>query len=598
MAETDTEQRFRVVTTPLDDLETASRRAGVTRSRRDHDAGYLVDHRQFHDIVSNDSTRRSQLSEVLHHVVDEGVVVIDDENGRGLHLTSVGVRDRYPGGVEPTPSDVLNLFEQGYTVVPLHRTLQLDRETPVSLYHRLAGRSAFCLLESAALGEGTGRYSFIGLDRRWRVIGEGDTTRVEGETAPDGLGPLETLRVLLSRYRVAPSPDLAFVGGAIGFVAYDYVRRLERLPADPGPDPWPDADFSFPGAVLICDHLRHSTTIVVLASATPHVSPAEALARAEARLNELEDELLAPPVFDPDLERLVARAPQERDRVPVRELAARYSNFTEESYSAVVDTARRYIYDGDIFQVVPSQQFRRASKVDPLTLYRVLRALNPSPYMYLLDTGEAQLVGASPEMLVNVTDGVVTTRPIAGTRRRGRTTEEDQALEDEMVRDEKEIAEHVMLVDLGRNDVGRVSEPGSVVVTSLAHVERFSHLMHLVSEVSGTLRDGVDAVDAFNALFPAGTLSGAPKVRAMEIIDECEPVRRGPYGGAVGYFSLTGGCDFAITIRTLALRHGVATVQAGGGVVADSTGPFEYQECLTKASAPLLALELADPSLS
>ncbi len=498
--------------------------------------------------------------------------------------------------VEPTPADVLTLFDQGYTVVPLSRTLQLDRDTPVSLYHRLAPDDAFCLLESAALGEGTGRYSFIGLDRRWRVVGTPTETTVVGDSVSANLGPLDALRELLARYRVAPRPDLPFVGGAIGYVTYDYVRRLERLPADPGADPWPDADFSFPGAVLVCDHLSHSTTIVVLAITSPEVSPEEALARATSRLDELEERLLAPATVDAAVEHLVARAPSERHRIPIRELAARYSNFSLEEYSRVVERAREYIYAGDIFQVVPSQQFSRPSTVNPLTLYRVLRSLNPSPYMYLLDTGDAQLVGASPEMLVNVTDGVVTTRPIAGTRRRGATPEEDRALEEEMLNDEKEIAEHVMLVDLGRNDVGRVSTPGSVTVGSLAHVERFSHLMHLVSEVSGTLREGTDAVDAFNALFPAGTLSGAPKVRAMEIIDEFEPVRRGPYGGAVGYFSLTGGCDFAITIRTVALRHGRATVQAGGGVVADSTGPFEYQECVTKASAPLLALELADPS--
>ncbi|NNN03382.1 MAG: anthranilate synthase component I [Acidimicrobiaceae bacterium] len=498
--------------------------------------------------------------------------------------------------MEPTPSDVIALFDQGYTVVPLHRTLQLDRDTPVSLYQRLAPHSAFCLLESAALGEGTGRYSFIGLDRLWRVTSTGSRTEVAGASVPSGLGPLEAVRVLLARYRVAPSPQLPFVGGAIGFVTYDYVRRLEHLPADPGDDPWPDADFSFPGAVLICDHLRHSTTVVVLAISDDETDPSDALETAQKRLSEIEETLLTPAEVDPQLERLVAYAPQHRDGVPIREIAASYSDFTAQSYSAVVERAREYIYAGDIFQVVPSQQFRRPSRVNPLTLYRVLRSLNPSPYMYLLDTGDAQLVGASPEMLVNVTDGLVTTRPIAGTRRRGASEAEDRALEAEMLADDKEIAEHVMLVDLGRNDIGRVSTPGSVTVTSLAHVERFSHLMHLVSEVSGTLAEGLDAIDAFNALFPAGTLSGAPKVRAMEIIDEFEPVRRGPYGGAVGYFSLNGGCDFAITIRTVGLRHGVATVQAGGGVVADSTGLFEYHECLTKASAPLLALELADPS--
>ena len=260
-----------------------------------------------------------------------------------------------------------------------------------------------------------------------------------------------------------------------------------------------------------------------------------------------------------------------------------------------MERAKRYIFAGDIFQVVPSQQFSRPTSVNPLTLYRVLRSLNPSPYMYFLDTGATQIVGASPEMLVRVHDGLVSTRPIAGTRPRGATESEDLALEEEILHDEKEVAEHVMLVDLGRNDVGRVASPGTVRVERLAHVERFSHLMHLVSQVSGRLAEGLDAFDAFDALFPAGTLTGAPKVRAMELIDEFEPVHRGPYGGAVGYFSLSGNADFAITIRTLSLRGGVATVQAGGGIVADSQPDFEYQECISKASAPLLALEIADP---
>ena len=239
-----------------------------------------------------------------------------------------------------------------------------------------------------------------------------------------------------------------------------------------------------------------------------------------------------------------------------------------------------------------------ASAVDPLTLYRVLRALNPSPYMYLLDSVESQIVGASPEMLMRVHEGLVSTRPIAGTRARGASEADDRALEVELLQDEKEIAEHVMLVDLGRNDIGRVARPGTVVVERLAHIERFSHLMHLVSQVDGELRPGLDAFDAFDALFPAGTLTGAPKVRAMELIDDFEPVFRGPYGGAVGYFSLSGNADFAITIRTVSLRDGVATMQAGGGIVADSQPVFEYQESINKVSAPLLALEIADPSRS
>ncbi|NNN07589.1 MAG: anthranilate synthase component I [Acidimicrobiaceae bacterium] len=495
-------------------------------------------------------------------------------------------------------SDFDSIVHDGFNTVALTETLQLDRDTPVSIYQRFAEGRAFCLLESAALGDDTGRYSFIGLDRLWRLHSYGDSIHLEGRNdAVNNLGALATLRDLLATYRTyAPSDLPAFFGGAVGFVTYDYVRRLEDLPRADDPNPWPDVDFSFPASVLICDHLRHSTTVVVLATLDDGASAQVAYEEASQRLESIVEVLLAPaPSGDALVERLVATAPMQRTQIDVRSLAASLSNFTLERYADVVTRAREYIYAGDIFQVVPSQQFTRPTNVNPLTLYRVLRSLNPSPYMYLIDTGESQIVGASPEMLVRVDDHEVTTRPIAGTRPRGVTDAADRALEVEILQDEKEIAEHVMLVDLGRNDVGRVSVPGTVRVERLAHVERFSHLMHLVSQVSGQLRDGLDAFDAFDALFPAGTLSGAPKVRAMQIIDEFEPVRRGPYGGALGYFSLRGDADFAITIRTVSLRQGVATVQAGGGVVADSTPEFEYQECISKASAPLLALEIVDP---
>ena len=491
----------------------------------------------------------------------------------------------------------LELVDQGHNVVPLTTTLQLDRETPVSLYQRFGPRAIF-LLESAALGEATGRFSFIGLDRRWRVTTRDGRTVVEGATVEDELAPLDALRQLLARYNTYTPRTLPdFFGGAVGFVSYDYVRRLERLPREPTPDIWPDVDFSFPGAVLVCDHVSHSTTVVVNAIVEGGADPRTDYAEAAVRLDEIVAALLAPaPPSDLAVERLIATAPAQRSGVDIAALAKGLSNFTVAEYGRVVERAREYIYAGDVFQVVPSQQFKRASAVDPLTLYRVLRALNPSPYMYLLDSGESQIVGASPEMLMRVHAGLVSTRPIAGTRARGRSEADDQVLETELLHDDKEIAEHVMLVDLGRNDVGRVATPGTVLVERLAHVERFSHLMHLVSQVTGELREGLDAFDAFDALFPAGTLTGAPKVRAMELIDEFESVSRGPYGGAVGYFSLSGTADFAITIRTVSLRHGTATVQAGGGVVADSQPEYEYEECISKASAPLLALEIAEPT--
>ena len=493
---------------------------------------------------------------------------------------------------------LLELVDQGFNVIPLAATLQLDRETPVSLYQRLGDRAIF-LLESAALGEATGRYSFIGLDRRWRVTTRENVTIVEDtEVSTRDESPLETLRELLGRYRTYTPHNLPdFFGGAVGYVTYDYVRRLEHLPRERTKDMWPDVDFSFPGAVLICDHVRHSTTVVVNVVLEPEDDPAQVFGDSSRRLEQIVELLLGPaPQNDPSTERLVATAPGQRTRGDVRALAASISNFSSDSYATVVESAKEHIFAGDIFQVVPSQQFSRASAVNPLTLYRVLRSLNPSPYMYLLDSGDSQIVGASPEMLMRVHGRQVSTRPIAGTRARGSAEAEDLELERELLSDEKEIAEHVMLVDLGRNDVGRVAVPGSVRVERLAHIERFSHLMHLVSQVSATLRPGLDAFDAFDALFPAGTLTGAPKVRAMELIDQFEPVYRGPYGGAVGYFSLSGDADFAITIRTVSLRNGVATVQAGGGVVADSQAEFEYQECINKASAPLLALEIADPT--
>jgi anthranilate synthase component 1 len=502
--------------------------------------------------------------------------------------------------VDIDQSKFLRLVSAQFNVIPLFVTLQLDRETPVSLYQRFNDRAIF-LLESAALGEETGRYSFIGLDRRWRVTTEGPRTIVQGAAPPSdaAAGPLEVVRELLGRYRTYLAPELpGFFGGVVGYVAYDYVRRLERLPRPVEDALWSDVDFSFPGAVLVCDHLRHSTTVVVNAFVEADDDPSAVFIEASNQLQEIINVLLSPPpATDMETERLVATAPSAQSAIDIRAIAAGLSNFSREAYGEVVEKAKQHIYAGDIFQVVPSQQFRRPTSVNPLTLYRVLRSLNPSPYMYLLDTGTSQIVGASPEMLVRVHDGRVSTRPIAGTRPRGATEAEDLVLEQEILHDDKEIAEHVMLVDLGRNDVGRVAAPGTVRVERLAHVERFSHLMHLVSQVSGQLAEGLDAFDAFNALFPAGTLSGAPKVRAMELIDEFEPVRRGPYGGAVGYFSLSGDADFAITIRTLSLRAGFATVQAGGGIVADSQPDFEYDECINKASAPLLALEIVDPSI-
>ncbi len=488
----------------------------------------------------------------------------------------------------------------GENFIALSTTLQLDRATPITIYDRLRDESAFVLLESAALAEETGRYSFIGLDRLWRVrsLRSGETTiSTPTTTSTDSTTPpLDIIKSMLASYHAGSQENLpGLFAGAIGYLSYDYVRRLEKLPRSDEGALWPDVDFSFARSMIVVDHVRHSTTVIV--GALLEQDGDQAYSRATERLSHLVEVLLSPPgQQDMVVEELVASAPLRKAAIEIRSIAQRLSNFRKEEYCEVVVRAKEHIRAGDIFQVVPSQQFKRKTTVDPLTLYRILRSLNPSPYMYLLDMGDAQLVGASPEMLVQVDNGVVHTRPIAGTRRRGDSFEADLQLEQEMLKDDKEIAEHMMLVDLGRNDVSRVAETGTVRVDSLAKVERFSHLMHLVSQVSGRLKKGWTSFDALDALFPAGTLSGAPKVRAMELIDTFEPVHRGSYGGAVGYFALNGDADFAITIRTVALRDGTATVQAGGGVVADSSPEFEYEECISKASAPLLALELADPS--
>jgi anthranilate synthase component I len=481
-----------------------------------------------------------------------------------------------------------DFLDNGNGISPVFATLQLDRETPVTIFQRFAGR-AFFLLESAQFGESTGRYSFVGLDRTWRLSAFRGSPIVTGIDIETSGHPFDVLRRILSQNKCGPVVGLPdFFGGPVGFVTYDYVRNLEQLPGHEGDPEWPDIDFSMPGVVLIIDHLQHSTTVVVL-------SQAGGYDQAVQTLETIVDQLVAPsPPTDETTERLIINAPNRKSHIDVRQHAVEISNFTRDTYCEAVEIAKQHIQLGDVFQVVPSQQFQRPTHVSPMTLYRVLRSLNPSPYMYLYDSGDAQIVGASPEMLVRVASGEIHTRPIAGTRWRGKDSQEDRAIEQELLTDAKEISEHVMLVDLGRNDVGRVAAPGSVEVQRLAHIERFSHLMHIVSDVRGKLKDGADAVDAFNAVFPAGTLTGAPKIRAMEIIDKLEPTYRGPYGGAIGYFSLQGSADFAITIRTISLRNGFATVQAGGGVVANSNAEYEYNECITKASAPLLALLIAE----
>ena len=486
-------------------------------------------------------------------------------------------------GILPDRERFLELAHRG-TVVPVSWSGVSDLDTPIGLFHKLRPLGAVYLLESAEQDGRLGRYSFIGLRPFLRLEADADAVHLsETGQAPQrlpGQSPLQVLRAVVGRFRPAAAGPLPpFWGGAVGYFGYELIHHLERVPrlADDGSG-WPEAAFVLAEDVLVVDHFRHQLHIVH--SARPQADPAAAYAAALEAIAEIRAALELP---GPALPAVTLPGPG-RPRLEG-------ANLTPEAHARMLEAAREHIRVGDIFQVVLSQRLSRPFTGDPLQVYRVLRSLNPSPYMYLLDFPGHQLVGASPEMLIRVQDGVVETRPIAGTRPRGATPAEDQALEEELLADAKEVAEHVMLVDLGRNDIGRVARPGTVEVTEQLVVQRFSHVMHLVSAVRGRLREDTDAFAALAAAFPAGTLSGAPKVRAMEIIAALEPHRRGPYGGCVSYFGYDGNADSAICIRTLALGNGVASVQAGGGIVYDSIAEREYQESVNKASAVLAALD-------
>ena len=477
----------------------------------------------------------------------------------------------------PTLEQVERLAGQG-NLVPVYREINADLETPVSAYLKIARPPYSFLLESVEGGERIARYSFIG-------------TEPEGviKTGPGqqhgAIDPLKPIREELSRFKAVPLPDQQrFTGGAVGYLSYEAVNHFERLPS-PSSDPLhlPEAVFMMTTTFLIFDHLRHRIRVVSHAYVDGDVE--RAYAEAVERIDEIVGRLESP-----------LRLPAGKSASPAGRKPEVTSNMSHARYEEIVRRVKTYIYEGDVIQVVVSQRLARPTSAHPFQIYRSLRALNPSPYMYYLQLEDFQIVGASPELLVQLENGAVANHPVAGTRRRGASPEEDEALEKELRNDEKERAEHIMLVDLGRNDVGRVSEPGTVQVTQLMDVERYSHVMHLVSHVTGKLRDGYTNYDALRACFPAGTLSGAPKIRAMEIIAELEPDKRGPYGGAVGYFDFSGNMDTAITIRTLVIKDGVAYAQAGGGIVFDSTPEAEHQETLDKASAVLRAIDEAEAS--
>jgi anthranilate synthase component 1 len=482
-----------------------------------------------------------------------------------------------------TEAEFQRLAAQGFNRVPLVAETFADLDTPLSLYLKLANRSNTYLLESVEGGERFGRYSFIGLAAplRLRAVGRlvtvthGDAVVEKSEPAD----PLEFVREYLSRYRVAELPGLPrFCGGLVGYFGYDTVRWIEpRLSGGwlkPDPIGCPDMLLLVSEELAVIDNLSGKLYLVVYAD------PAKPRAwhDAQARLRELLGAL-----------RLPLSLPAE----PRAADAEVISNFGQGAFRDAVGRAIRYVHDGDVMQVVLSQRLSRPYSGNPLSLYRALRSINPSPYMFYLDFGEFQVVGASPEILVRHEHGAVTVRPIAGTRPRGETRDRDIELERELLADPKERAEHVMLVDLGRNDVGRVASTGSVRLTEKMTVERYSHVMHIVSNVEGKLRDGLDSLDVLRAAFPAGTVSGAPKVRAMEIIDELEPDKRGLYAGAVGYLGFNGDMDLAIAIRTALVKAGQMHVQAGAGIVADSVPESEWQETRAKAGAVLRAAEIA-----
>jgi anthranilate synthase component 1 len=477
----------------------------------------------------------------------------------------------------PTLEEVKKLSSHG-NLVPVFREINADLETPVSAYMKIARPPYSFLLESVEGGERIARYSFIGTEPS-KVLKTGPG---QSEGAIDPLIPIERE---IAKMQVVDTPYLQrFNGGAVGYLAYEAVTYFEELPS-PDLDSLgiPESVFMITNTFLIFDHVRGKIRVVSHADVSGDVDAG--YSAAIERIEELASRLEGP---------LTVRF----DKVdPAKAGSKVEANMTPEQYEDMVNRVKRYVYEGDVIQAVPSQRLARRTPAHPFQIYRALRAVNPSPYMYYLDLDGFQIVGASPEMLVQVENGNVATHPIAGTRPRGKTPEEDAQLEADLRSDEKEKAEHIMLLDLGRNDIGRVSEPGSVKVTQMMDVEYYSHVMHLVSHVTGKLRDDYSCFDALRACFPAGTVSGAPKIRAMEIIAEMEPVKRGPYAGAVGYFDPSGNMDTAIAIRTLVMKDGVAYAQAGGGVVFDSVPKTEFEETLHKASALMRAIDVAETEL-
>lgn len=484
----------------------------------------------------------------------------------------------------PSFAEFEKLASQG-NLVPVYAEILGDLETPVSAFARILDSDYAFLLESVEGGEKWARYSFLGAEPKLIFRSRGRTAEIirgeRAEVVECGKDALEPLRDLMHEFRPVELPGLPrFVGGAVGYIAYDMIRYFERLPSLAADElACYDAHFIISDTIIVFDNVRHTMKAVVNTLIEEGRPLKEIYDEAAARIEELILKLREP-----------IRIPEPRFYPQPLEYR---SNFSRERYLEVVKKCKEYIRQGDIIQVVPSQRFRAPARVEPFHLYRALRRINPSPYMFFLKLGAETMIGSSPEVLIRVEGDRAELRPIAGTRPRGASPEQDQALEQDLKKDPKEMAEHIMLVDLGRNDLGRVSAIGSVEVTELGVVERYSHVMHLVSNVRGRVRPEFDAYDVFRASFPAGTLTGAPKIRAMEIIEEVEPTRRGCYGGAVGYFSFTGNMDMCIAIRTVLIKDGMLNIQAGGGVVADSDPAAEYEETMNKSKAMMKAVEMA-----
>ncbi len=483
--------------------------------------------------------------------------------------------------------DEFRRLSEESNLIPVYREILADTDTPVTAFLKLGGSPSF-LLESVEGGEKWARYSFIGARPSKIIKGSGQRVEIISDrAAPRTLevdNPMDIIKKEISMYTPVEVSGLPrFYGGLVGYIGYDMVRFFENIPeAKKDGIGLPDFFFMLTDTILIFDNLEQKIKVISNAHLDGQ-GPEEAYREAEHKIDDIISRLRKPFA--------VAKSGCAGES---KEFS---SNFSADDFRACVEKSKDYIMAGDIIQVVLSQRFERPTSTEPFDIYRALRVINPSPYMYFLNIGDAQIVGSSPEVLVRVEDGNIVLRPIAGTRKRGETEAEDKALEEELRADPKEIAEHIMLVDLGRNDVGRVAKTGSVKVTELMSVERYSHVMHLVSNVEGGLKEGLDAFDVLSACFPAGTVTGAPKVRAMEIIAELEPESRGPYAGAVGYFSYSGNMDTCITIRTLIIKDGKVYVQSGAGIVADSVPENEYLETVNKAKGMMKAVDMAEKGL-